>query len=193
MTRGVAALGDGRHDEAEELLRACLRLIRHHQDRLLVYWCLELLGALAAARGRHRTALQLIGAAMAHGLRRPPRTAAARRDDVLAAAASALGARVADQLVERGSRLTLTRAVEIALNELPATVADTGERLSEREMQVARFVAQGLSNREIAARLVISIRTAEGHVQRILTKRGFTSRTQVAAWAAQLEVDEGEP
>ncbi|KAB1148309.1 helix-turn-helix transcriptional regulator [Streptomyces luteolifulvus] len=40
-----------------------------------------------------------------------------------------------------------------------------------------------LSNKEIAAKLVISRRTAEGHVERILTKLGFTSRSQIAAWA----------
>jgi len=50
------------------------------------------------------------------------------------------------------------------------------------EMQVARLVAGDRSNKEIAADLVISQRTAEGHVERILTKLGFTSRAQVASW-----------
>ncbi|TMB78372.1 MAG: helix-turn-helix transcriptional regulator, partial [Chloroflexi bacterium] len=49
---------------------------------------------------------------------------------------------------------------------------------------VARLVALGLTNREIADRLVISERTAEGHVQRILDKLGFRSRSQIAAWHA---------
>jgi len=49
-------------------------------------------------------------------------------------------------------------------------------------MQVARLVAGDRSNKEIAADLVISQRTAEGHVERILTKLGFTSRAQVASW-----------
>jgi DNA-binding NarL/FixJ family response regulator len=56
--------------------------------------------------------------------------------------------------------------------------------LTSRELQVACLVAGGRSNKEIAARLVISQRTAEGHVEHILTKLGFTSRAQVAAWAA---------
>jgi len=43
----------------------------------------------------------------------------------------------------------------------------------------------GLNNKEIARSLVISQRTAEGHVEHILTKLGFTSRAQVAAWAAE--------
>ena len=54
--------------------------------------------------------------------------------------------------------------------------------LTPREHQVALLVARGLSNGDIARHLVISPRTAESHVANILTKRGFTSRAQVAAW-----------
>jgi len=53
-----------------------------------------------------------------------------------------------------------------------------------RELQVARLIAEGRSNKEIAAELVILLRTAENHVGHILIKLGFTSRAQVAAWAA---------
>ncbi len=56
--------------------------------------------------------------------------------------------------------------------------------LTAREREVARFVSEGLSNREIAERLVISERTAEGHVQHIMDKLGFRSRAQIAAWHA---------
>jgi DNA-binding NarL/FixJ family response regulator len=56
--------------------------------------------------------------------------------------------------------------------------------LTRRQREVADLVAQGLSDREIAARLVISPRTAESHVEQILTRLGFRSRAQVAAWTA---------
>jgi non-specific serine/threonine protein kinase len=56
--------------------------------------------------------------------------------------------------------------------------------LSRRETEIADLVAQGMSNREIAASLVISQRTVESHVEHILAKLGFTSRTQIAAWVA---------
>jgi DNA-binding CsgD family transcriptional regulator len=62
---------------------------------------------------------------------------------------------------------------------------DSGERpplLSPREAEVADLVAEGLTNRQIAMRLVISERTAQNHVQHILTKLGFTTRSQIAAW-----------
>jgi non-specific serine/threonine protein kinase len=54
--------------------------------------------------------------------------------------------------------------------------------LTRRERDVAALVAEGLSNRDIAARLVISPRTAETHVQHILLKTGFSTRSQVAVW-----------
>ncbi|RYD62516.1 MAG: LuxR family transcriptional regulator, partial [Verrucomicrobiaceae bacterium] len=62
----------------------------------------------------------------------------------------------------------------------PAT--DASVRLTKRERQVADLIAEGLTNQAIADRLVISPRTAQGHVEHILAKLGFTSRTQVAAW-----------
>lgn len=62
--------------------------------------------------------------------------------------------------------------------------------LSARELEVARLVAEGLTNRQIAERLVISERTAQNHVQHILTKLGFTARSQIAAWTAGVALRE---
>ncbi|MFD4194097.1 LuxR C-terminal-related transcriptional regulator [Amycolatopsis thermoflava] len=59
------------------------------------------------------------------------------------------------------------------------------QALTKRELEVAALVENGLSNREIAQRLVIAKRTADGHVERILSKLGFTSRAQIAAWMAR--------
>jgi DNA-binding CsgD family transcriptional regulator/streptogramin lyase len=57
--------------------------------------------------------------------------------------------------------------------------------LTRREREIASLVAQGLTNREIAERLFIAERTAEGHVESIRNKLGFRSRTQVAAWVVE--------
>jgi DNA-binding NarL/FixJ family response regulator len=59
-------------------------------------------------------------------------------------------------------------------------------RLSPREREVAGLVTLGLSDREISCRLVISRRTAESHVAHILSKLGFSSRVQLAAYVARL-------
>ena len=56
--------------------------------------------------------------------------------------------------------------------------------LSRREREVASLVAEGLTNRGIGERLFISERTAEGHVEQIRNKLGFTARSQIAAWMA---------
>ena len=85
----------------------------------------------------------------------------------------------------------LARALGMAayLERTAALVAYLNRRkpvmLSSREAEVARLVAEGLTNRQIAERLVISERTAENHVQHILTKLGFATRSQIAAWSVR--------
>lgn len=56
--------------------------------------------------------------------------------------------------------------------------------LTHREQEVSALVAQGLTNGEIAARLRISERTAEAHLEHVRNKLGFRSRAQIAAWVA---------
>jgi non-specific serine/threonine protein kinase len=85
-------------------------------------------------------------------------------------------------------RLGFAGAVGHALGEAvaqdrPAPAA--AGTLTPRELEVGRLVAEGLSDREIAARLVIAQRTAETHVQHILRKLGARSRAQIAAWVAR--------
>src|SRR6266576_5647888 len=60
-------------------------------------------------------------------------------------------------------------------------------RLSARELEVAGMVAQGLTNREIAAKLFISERTADGHLEHIREKLGVNTRAQVTAWVVRHE------
>jgi DNA-binding CsgD family transcriptional regulator len=86
----------------------------------------------------------------------------------------------ADRLVRALGMTAFTAASAELLRRLGP--GDGG--LSAREAEVARLVADGLTNRQIAARLVISERTAGNHVAHILTKLGFASRSQIAAWSA---------
>lgn len=114
-------------------------------------------------------------------------------------------------ILDGGQSLSTDQAVELALNlattayiptstravddgrraarpvkrpEFVGAFTTGGPTLTEREEQVANLVAQGQSNKEIAAELVLSPRTVSGHIERILAKLGFTSRTQVATWVA---------
>jgi non-specific serine/threonine protein kinase len=71
----------------------------------------------------------------------------------------------------------------VATSTIGSEVPDS--RITAREREVAALVAQGLTNRAIADVLVISERTAEGHVEQIRNKLGFHSRAQIAAWVAR--------
>ena len=76
----------------------------------------------------------------------------------------------------------LTFPVEVP--EAGTPTREARSRLTAREREVAALVAAGHSNKEIAEKLVISERTAEGHVEHILGKLGFRSRSQIASWQA---------
>lgn len=67
---------------------------------------------------------------------------------------------------------------------LRAQLRSRGPVISPREREVASLVAEGRSNKEIGARLFLSERTVENHVRSILSKLGFSSRAQIAAWMA---------
>jgi DNA-binding CsgD family transcriptional regulator/tetratricopeptide (TPR) repeat protein len=92
--------------------------------------------------------------------------------------------------------ITAGEAVMARLREEPAEQAEMGaqaqrlltgsfEKLTRRETEITRLVAEGLTNREIAERLVLSVRTVETHIDRVLGKLDFHSRTQLAAWVFQ--------
>jgi DNA-binding NarL/FixJ family response regulator len=83
--------------------------------------------------------------------------------------------------LERGLALRKTLA---PFTTLAATRQSASDALTAREREIASLMADGLSNHDIAERLVISEGTVEVHVKHILGKLGFRSRTQVAGWVA---------
>ena len=97
------------------------------------------------------------------------------------------------------ARSALTRALELfdqlgaplwaekaaqELARIPGRAPDRGE-LSETERRVADLVASGLSNREVAAKLFVTVRTVEGNLTRVYSKLGVRSRTELASQLAQ--------
>ena len=75
-----------------------------------------------------------------------------------------------------------TKRIEQLRARLPATSAGRSP-LSPREVEVAKLVARGMTNKQIGETLFVSERTAENHVQHILVKLGFSNRSQIAAWS----------
>ena len=90
-------------------------------------------------------------------------------------------ARDADSLVVALGMAAYADRTRALLAQLDRSGVQPGA-LSPREAEVATLVADGLTNRQIAERLFISERTAQNHVQHILTKLGFATRSQIAAW-----------
>jgi predicted ATPase/DNA-binding CsgD family transcriptional regulator len=186
----VWLLGDA--ERASELERAALRIKREVGDQVGSAHCVEALAWIAASRRRPAHAAILLGAAAAAREAIPatlPRPLGLHHETTHTMASRALGQDAFAAGLVKGRALSPPRRVTIALEE-PATAGpaaggqDAGIRLTAREAEVAALVAQGLSNKEIAGRMVISPRTTETHVQHIMDKLGFTARSQIAAWSA---------
>jgi non-specific serine/threonine protein kinase len=157
----------------------------------------EILAWIAATAGECQRAAVLLGTAdqlwQTFGIGRMLHSSffSAPRQYCEAVARRALGDVAFDRAFQRGRTLTLDEVIAFAGGEPDRAGADSAartsdelSRLTRRQREVAALVAEGLSNKDIAARLVISQRTAESHIEDILQKLGYTSRTQIAAWAA---------
>jgi predicted ATPase/DNA-binding CsgD family transcriptional regulator len=170
--------------EIAQLLRV---LGGKHEDPSWLWW----MGvALASGEGRDHSALRLFGAADAIARRDGLDLHERLRQQVLPwlwRARLRLGQDLAEELAVEGSRLTLEQLLDEALTTTNGDQdgADSERPLSPREREVVDLIAEGLTNTEIAERLVISRRTVETHVQHIKTKLGFRRRARVIAWALE--------
>ena len=156
-------------------------------DRFGVPVGLSGLAGLAARRGRARTAIRLTGAAEAYEQVNQtirPQFIRARLDTWLAPSVAEVGTAAA-RLREEGRGMPLDEAMAAGLDPRPEDPWHVGlsQPLTDREREIAGLVAQGMANREIAEKLVLSVRTVETHVSRVLTKLGLRTRGQLTAWA----------
>jgi DNA-binding CsgD family transcriptional regulator len=104
------------------------------------------------------------------------------------AEATMLIARVRDWAAAVGSEPLIARADELTRLARGRTAPDEPWRpLTAREFEVAKLVADGLTNAAIAEELSIAPKTASAHVEHILAKLGVTRRAEIAAWAATIE------
>ena len=206
LNLALADLAGGSPAGAGPRLASALRMARELDDRVAQFCLMDATGCHAALTGQPRRAAQLFGAAAAAGTDAganimpflAPLVARIRQETE-----AALGpARFAAEH-EAGRQLSRDAAADLALGgpgPEPAAAADPAAvlagrepagrgpaglgPLAKREADVARLVAEGLTNKEIGSRLFISERTVDSHVRSILNKLGFSSRAQIAAWMA---------
>jgi DNA-binding CsgD family transcriptional regulator/tetratricopeptide (TPR) repeat protein len=194
---GLAQWRADQHQDATRTLQEGLRLFQPMRNLDGVSVCVQALGWCAASASPDEEAARLLGAAAAvwdviggNAFQAVYREFDHRSEERLR---STIGDERFESAFAEGAAYSLGQAVDLALAQgsahprsgpAPASrvqVANPGG-LTRREWEVAQLVAEGLSNKDVAARLVISQRTAETHVEKILTKLGFTSRTQVGRW-----------
>jgi DNA-binding CsgD family transcriptional regulator len=197
--RGARLIELGRPQEALDVEREALRLARGGFNTYTVANALMAIARISSTSGDDTRAAVLggalsqmwpsLGAPSIDGPRESEESAGpiaeARARDFLAGAAY-------DAAFERGRRMSVDDIVSFVLDEHhPAPAQQLPRReavspdLTRRESEIADLIARGLSNKDIAEKLVISQRTAEGHVTHLLHKLGFESRARVAAWVAE--------
>ncbi|GAF49141.1 putative LuxR family transcriptional regulator [Rhodococcus wratislaviensis NBRC 100605] len=163
-------------------------------DRTNGRGCIEVLSWIAVDEGAPRRAARMMGAV--EGLTPTSGGPSTIYPDLLIhhdrceqEARRAIGDHAFETEFRRGLVTQFDDATAYALDEKGPTdttsVGPGSTALTRREQEVAELVAEGLTNRSIADKLVISQRTAQGHVEHILSKLGFTSRTQIAAWVIE--------
>jgi non-specific serine/threonine protein kinase len=158
---------------------------------------LELLAWTAAADGDHRRAARLLGAAERQAILNGGNPFyegefGPAHDQCTAGARAALGDDRFDAEFRTGAAFTVAEALTYAQDDNPAQEPHAGpgtppqrdelSQLTRREREIARLLADGLTNKQIAHQLLIAQRTAESHVENILSKLGFSTRTQIASW-----------
>jgi non-specific serine/threonine protein kinase len=186
---GFPLLDLGELSAARKALAEGFQMSTDVGDRWFVQLGLGGFVGLAAKTGRPRLAPRLAGATDAYGgvneFSMPGRMQEIV-DRWLVPPRARTGA-AAGRLIAEGRKLSPEEAVGLVLANEPDDTPPRGSRtaLTRREAEVAALAARGLTNRDIAAQLFLSVRTVEVHVDHILTKLGFHTRTELAAWALE--------
>jgi DNA-binding CsgD family transcriptional regulator len=184
---GFIALLSHDVDEARRLAREALTATSRFDDTIGLSLALDLTAWTAAADGRYERCAVLLGAASSrwgsfgNQLYGSPDWQA-RRQGYEQQARDTLGEPIFDTAFRHGATMGAQDILGYALTDAPEPLHAADEYLTDREYEIAGHVARGMTNREIADRLVLSHRTVEGHVSRVLTKLGFSRRAQLAAW-----------
>ncbi|MEV6238426.1 LuxR C-terminal-related transcriptional regulator [Lentzea sp. NPDC051838] len=189
---GLFAMTRGEHDQAAELHRESIRLRRDIRDLTGIGWSTESLSWVESALGHDEVAATLLGAAdrVWEIMGRPLRTYQhlyPYHEETERVGRERLGGKGFEYAFVHGRAMSVDEAIAFSLNEKAAAVepAEPPAVLTRREREIAGLIAEGLTSRQIADRLVISVRTVETHTEHILAKLGVRSRVQVANWVSR--------
>jgi predicted ATPase/DNA-binding CsgD family transcriptional regulator len=189
--RGAARWASGQTELAIADTLASLAVKEELGDLHSITQSIDLLAVCLATDGEFVRAAELSGAgdALWEMLGTPaqagPHYAEARRMGADLCRAG-LGEERFEAAHRRGKSLTVAQAIALARGEIEPPEPAAANPLTKREREIAGLVSQGLGNREIAERLVLSKRTIDAHIEHIFAKLQISSRVQLAAWFSQL-------
>ncbi len=195
----------GDYERATVLIEESLALKRDMGNTRDEVYCLATLGGIALDQGRPEQAVRLFGA-LATPMSAISGTLATAHTDCendVAAVRAQLGEMAFGRVWTEGQAMTLEQAITYALQnrmagqnsvlqaiDLPRRRPSQSlpDALSERELEVLRLIAEGLSNAEIAQKLFLTVGTVKAHARNIYSKLGVNSRTQALAEAQKLNL-----
>jgi DNA-binding CsgD family transcriptional regulator/tetratricopeptide (TPR) repeat protein len=181
-----ADLGDA--ETAAERLAEALPLFVEFGDRWFSGWSLELAAQLAASTGDVERAARLFGAvdAVWAAIGAPlPAYFHERHDDVLTAVRSHLGESRFEAAWDEGRKMPIGATIDLVQPARRRAGADAPEGLTAREVEVLALVAEGLTDAQVAERLVVSIRTVHAHLRSIYRKLDVDTRSAATRYAVE--------
>ena len=185
----------GEQVKAEALARDAVTCKHAVDDRNGLTLVLETLAWMAAERGGHERASILLGSAQRVRdsssltlieLYRP------QHERSVSLITRGIGQKACDEAYARGRAMTIDEGVAFAVEDkplpkpAPPVKSAPDPELTNRQLEIARLIAEDLTNRQIADRLFLSERTVETHITNILNKLGLNSRVQLSRWIAEV-------
>jgi predicted ATPase/DNA-binding CsgD family transcriptional regulator len=179
----------GENEASAAAARESLRLKHEVGDVMGIAYCLETFAMLAVAQGRPARTAWLLGAADALWERTGKRFGGIAAIEALhqraaETARDGLGAKRYQRLFLDGTGRELGEVVDLAIRDADQLPPRHRKELTRREQEIAALVGAGLTNGQVAQRLVISPRTVDAHIASIYAKLGISSRVQLAGWPA---------
>jgi predicted ATPase/DNA-binding CsgD family transcriptional regulator len=207
---GLGLWKNGDTDQARRRLTDSLRLKHGMTDTFGAGLCLDALAWIAADQGRFQRAAILLGAlgelARPLGSATPDPGLLAHHERCREQARTALGDPAFQAALAQGADLSLDEAIgyalDDALDEPSRTVlalaagpaaARTRSTLTARQWQICELITEGLDTKEVAAKLFLSQRTVEGHVQNILNKLDLNNRAGIVTWTLRERTEHPGP